>query len=201
VPRLWDATIDGHRRTMHAAILDSTAALMAQHGVTAVTMSQIAQHAGIGRATLYKYFPDVESIVLAWHERQVSEHLSRLTEVATSTPDPTDRLREVLHTYAKLSTGQHDGEYGTPHTPEVALPLHRADHVHQARQQLHSLITDVLAAAAETGAVRTDIPVAELATYCIHALSAAPTARSHAALTRLITITLAGLTPPTTRRP
>jgi AcrR family transcriptional regulator len=42
-------------------------------------MSQIAAEAsGIGRATLYKYFPDVESILRAWHERQVGAHLHQL---------------------------------------------------------------------------------------------------------------------------
>ena len=39
-------------------------------------MSQIAEQTGIGRATLYKYFPDVEAILLAWHERQVTGHLA-----------------------------------------------------------------------------------------------------------------------------
>jgi AcrR family transcriptional regulator len=50
---LWNATIDEHRRTVHAAILDAAAALIAEHGLAGVTMSQIAAQAGIGRATLY----------------------------------------------------------------------------------------------------------------------------------------------------
>jgi AcrR family transcriptional regulator len=38
-------------------IVETTAALVAEHGLRAVTMSQIAEDTGIGRATLYKYFP------------------------------------------------------------------------------------------------------------------------------------------------
>lgn len=49
---------------------DTTAALVAEQGLTSVTMSRIAKESGIGLATLYKYFPDVESILLAWHERR-----------------------------------------------------------------------------------------------------------------------------------
>jgi hypothetical protein len=30
---------------------------------------------GIGRATLCKYFPNVESILAVWHERHVASHL------------------------------------------------------------------------------------------------------------------------------
>jgi hypothetical protein len=29
--------------------------------------------AGIGRATLYKYSPDIESVLLAWHEGHADE--------------------------------------------------------------------------------------------------------------------------------
>jgi AcrR family transcriptional regulator len=190
VPKLWNATIDEHRRTVHTvhtAILDTTAALVAEHGLAGVTMSQIAQHAGIGRATLYKYFPDVEAIVVAWHERQVSEHLHLLGEAATGVTDPGDRLRLVLRTYAQLSGGKHH------HRPDLAVRLHRAAHMHHARQQLHTLVTQVIRTAAETGNVRTDVPAPELATYCLHALSAAGTMRSNAARDRLVTVTLAGL--------
>src|SRR5919202_1202932 len=65
VPRLWNETIEAHRRTVRGAILETTATLVAEHGLRSVRMSQIAEKTGIGRATLYKYFPDVEAILLA----------------------------------------------------------------------------------------------------------------------------------------
>ena len=71
VPKLWSETIESHRSAVREATLDTTAALVAEHGLRSVTMSQIAEQTGIGRATLYKYFPDVDSILVAWHERQV----------------------------------------------------------------------------------------------------------------------------------
>jgi AcrR family transcriptional regulator len=40
----------------------------------------------IGRATLYKYFPDVESILVAWHARDFAGHLARL-EALSEAPD------------------------------------------------------------------------------------------------------------------
>src|SRR3954462_7349259 len=81
VPRLWDDTIEAHRRTVRDVTLDTAAALVAEHGLASVTMSQIAGRAGIARATLYRYFPDVEAILVAWHERQVDRHLRQLVEV------------------------------------------------------------------------------------------------------------------------
>jgi len=75
MPKLWDETIEAHRRAVRDATLDTAAALVAERGLRAVTMSQIAEETGIGRATLYKYFPDVEAILVAWHERHISAHL------------------------------------------------------------------------------------------------------------------------------
>ena len=65
MPKLWNETIEAHRRQVHNAILDANAALVAKHGVRSVTMLQIAEATGIGRATLYKYFSGVEAILVA----------------------------------------------------------------------------------------------------------------------------------------
>src|SRR5215218_9442750 len=100
MPKLWNETIEGHRREVRDAILDTTAALALEHGLLSVTMSQIAEETGIGRATLYKYFPDVEAILLAWHERQITAHFAQLAEARDRAGDPSERLYAVLETYA-----------------------------------------------------------------------------------------------------
>jgi hypothetical protein len=57
------------------------------------------------------------------------------------------------------------------------------------------MVRDLLAEAAATGAVRNDVAPDELASYCLHALAAAGSLPSKAAVRRLVTITLAGLRP------
>src|ERR671911_2806664 len=96
VPRLWDETIEAHRAAVRDAILDTTGALVTEHGLLSVTMSRVAEKAGIGRATLYKYFPDVEAILFAWHERHVTGHLAQLTELQGQEGDAGGRLEAVL---------------------------------------------------------------------------------------------------------
>lgn len=71
-PKLWSETIDAHRREVREAILAATLDLLAQRGVRGVTMSQIAERVGIGRVTPYKYFPDVEAILVAHHLQHVA---------------------------------------------------------------------------------------------------------------------------------
>jgi AcrR family transcriptional regulator len=188
VPRLWNESIEAHRRAVRDATLDTTAALVAKHGLRSVTMSQIAEEAGIGRATLYKYFSGVEAILVAWHERQVTGHLEYLAEVRNQAGDAGERLEAVLEAYAFISHEHHGTELG-------AL-LHRGEHVFRARQQLTGLIRDLLTDAAETGNVRDDVAPDELASYCLHALAAASSLPSKAAVRRLVTVILAGLRPP-----
>ena len=190
VPKLWNDTIQAHRRAVRDATLDTTAALVAEHGLRAVTMSQIAERSGIGRATLYKYFPDVEAILIAWHERQITGHLDHLAKVRDKAGDPAERLEAVLRAYALIS---HDHRR---HNTELAAFMHRHEQVARAQRQLRDMIRQLLAEAAATGDVREDVAPDELASYCLHALTAAGNLPSQAAVGRLVTVTVAGLRPP-----
>jgi AcrR family transcriptional regulator len=190
MPKLWTATIEAHRREVHDAILATTAALAARHGVLSVTMSQIAAAAGIGRATLYKYFPDVEAILVAWHERQLGRHLERLAKISNQAGAAREKLRSVLEVYAGIQHGLR-----AAHGTELAAHLHGGRHVALAQRQLLNLVRDLLTQGAEAGDVRTDVAPEELANYCLHALAAASSLPSKAAVDRLVEVTLAGLAP------
>jgi AcrR family transcriptional regulator len=190
VPKLWTETIEAHRREVRDAILDTTAALVAQHGLLSVTMSQIAEETGIGRATLYKYFPDVEAILFAWHDRQITGHLEQLAEVRDQAGDPGQRLEAVLEAFALISHESHKH-----HDTELAAFLHRDQQVARAEQRLRHMIRDLVAEGAEAGVLRNEVPPDELASYCLHALAAARGLTSKTAVRRLVTVTLAGLRP------
>ena len=188
VPKLWTETIEEHRRAVHDATLDTTAALVREHGLAAVTMSQIAAATGIGRATLYKYFPDVEAILVAWHERHIALHLRQLTAARDAAGTPAEQLEAVLTAFAFI---QHEHQ-GTE--LPVSL-LHRGEHVARARQHLEDLVADLLATGAQAGQIRADIATGELAGYCLHALTAAGSLPSEAAVRRLLAVTMSGLRP------
>jgi AcrR family transcriptional regulator len=189
VPRLWTETIAAHRAAVQDAVLDAVAALVAEHGLASVTMTEVAERSGIGRATLYKYFPDVEAVLVAWHQRQISHHLAQLTQAANGASPPGRRLRAVLEAYALHHTS------ARPHGTGLADLLHRGEHIAHAQQKLHAFIAGLITEAAEAGDVRDDVSADELADYCLHALTAASSLPSEDAARRLVTVTLAGLAP------
>ncbi len=66
------------RRTLIRTAVD----LITEKGYDAATMKQIAREAGIGDATIYKYFPSKEKILLAYYELCIEITL----EIAQETP-------------------------------------------------------------------------------------------------------------------
>jgi AcrR family transcriptional regulator len=189
MPKLWSDTIDAHRQEVRDAITETTVSLVAQEGVRAVTMSRIAEEVGIGRATLYKYFPDVDSILHAWHEQHVSAHLGQLREIVHGEGSVDERLGAVLHGYALIRYEMTHQAHGA----DLTALLHQHGGVAGTEEHLRQFLTRLLTEAVAAGCVRTDISAAELATFCLHALSGAGLLSSKAAVSRLVTVTVDGL--------
>jgi AcrR family transcriptional regulator len=182
--------VESHRQEVREAILDAAGQLMANQGILGISMSQLAESTGIGRATLYKYFDDVQHVLAAWHQRQIAGHLEELTAIANRPGGPAARLRSVLEAYGRLcrQRRRHGGD-------ALAAALHRADHIDRWERQLRDLVVGLLTEAAATGAVRTDVPTAELTSYCVHAMAAAGDSDSDAAapITLLVDLVCSGL--------
>ena len=189
VPKIWTDTIESHRAALRDAALDAVEELVTAHGLRSVTMSRIADKTGIGRATLYTHFPDLETILLTWHERQISRHLKDLADVARQADNAKTRLEAVLEAYALIVHKQR-------HDSDLDALLHRGHHVAHAHLRLREFIRDLLAEDATRGDFRNDIASDELANYCINALKAAPALPSKAAVRRLVSVILSGLRPP-----
>lgn len=189
VQRVWDETLDAHRHEVRNAIFQATSALVQRDGLRALTMSKIAETARIGRATLYRYFSDIEAVLRSWHSDQITRHLEELAAVRVRSA-PEERLGDVLQAYAVLSRRSHPH-----HDADVEALLHRDHQVAQARHKVRALVSELIRDEVRVGAVRDDVPAEELASYCIHAVGAAGEATSEEAIRRVVAVTLAGLRP------
>ena len=97
----------------------------------------------------------------------------------------------MLEAYALITHERSREHHGT----EIAALVHRGEHVARVQSRLSDFIRDLLAEGPKTGDVRGDITPNELASYCLHSLSAASSLPSNAAVRRLVAVTLAGLRP------
>ena len=191
MPKLWASTIETHRQEVRAAVVEAAAQLVEERGLSGVTMSGIAELAGIGRATLYKYFPDVDAILAAWHDDQVADQVERLATVAAEPGAATDRLRRVLTAYAE--SRRHPG--GPEHAGAVDLvaSLHARADVHHASDELRRLVAGLIEAAVAAGEVRDDVAPGELAGFALAALSGAAHGDDTGATARLVFVTFDAL--------
>ncbi len=66
-----------------------------------------------------------------------------------------------------------------------------------AERELVDLLTSLLTEVGSSGGLRGDVAPKELAQFCLHALGAAGSLPSQAAVRRLVAVTMSGLRPPT----
>lgn len=79
-----------------AAVLDAAAQVFERHGYAAGTTNRIAERAGVSIGSLYQYFPNKETILIALVERHMDEGYERLLPLAAELSDEPPPLREGL---------------------------------------------------------------------------------------------------------
>ncbi len=168
MPRIWADTIDSHRRHVQDAILDTTAELIAQQGPMSVSMSTIAERVGIGRATLYKYFPDLESILIAWHTRDFGHQLARVEALTEST---SVTLQDVM-TFIRSQRERHRTHGPTDHVATLAHALagNGTRMPDAAEQQVHDALSRLMQQLARRNEIRTDLDAQVLARWLFHVI-------------------------------
>jgi AcrR family transcriptional regulator len=169
MPKIWSDTIDSHRRQVSDAVLDATAQLVAEQGPMSVTMSAIAERAGIGRATLYKYFPDVESILVAWHRRDFSSHLERLRTLT----DADSVTLDDIAAFVRAQRQHHGPETRAEAVGALAQSVADLGTLNGAvRNEIIDALTKFLQGLAQRHEVRDDQPAEVLARWLFHAIHA-----------------------------
>jgi AcrR family transcriptional regulator len=180
VPKLWSDTIVEHRSAVRDAILDATGRLVHRDGLTGLTMTALAEASGVGRATLYKYVPDVAAALTAWQEREIGRHLQRLRTIAQESP-PESRLSDVLLAYARLRRHRHGDDDA----------LHGTIRLAPAESELTALVQEIIDDDTRAGTTRTDLSPQELAAYAVGAIGAAAALPDTTAVSRLATLVVA----------
>src|SRR5690349_20967997 len=83
-------------KTTRKAILDATDKLLARYGYKKMTIDDLAREVGIGKGTVYLYFPSKEEIALTHIDRIIERLKSRLWEIANSQTSPGEKIKQML---------------------------------------------------------------------------------------------------------
>lgn len=83
------------------SIMDASAKLIAECGLDAISMTQIADLAGMSKASLYRYFPNKQALLIAHAEQSFKQHREEMQAVMQQGKDPQAMLRDGIEHYCK----------------------------------------------------------------------------------------------------
>jgi len=113
-------------------ILEASAHVFAKRGYAGTTTNHIAERAGVSIGSLYQYFPNKDTILVALHARHMestSEVLRRMMEEALGEKKAPEHLlrrfvRQVIEVHASEPALHHVLLYEGPRTPELSKKVH-----------------------------------------------------------------------------
>jgi AcrR family transcriptional regulator len=105
VAEQWADVLDEHRTRQRRQIMTVALELVAERGLAGVSMSALAQRAGISRATLYHYFPDLEQVLLAWVGEEVDSFVAELARELSTLDDPVAQLYRIVDAHVTAFSG------------------------------------------------------------------------------------------------
>jgi AcrR family transcriptional regulator len=154
-----DSTLTTADRIVHAALT-----LISERGFGGVTMSLVAEAAGVARQTLYNHYGNVDSIVAAAidrHNRGSADLLNAGLQVAES---PADKIEQMVRHFVMVGAHAPQAiDLGSGLSPEVRATLDSYD------EAVAGHIRSILKAGQATGEFRPDL-VSEIDTVLVRSL-------------------------------
>lgn len=133
-----------------AIILDKAAELFARKGISATTVREIGDAAGILSGSIYHHFDSKDTIIDAIVSSYFDDMLSGYEAVLNSDADATERLRGLIHTSLRCAEAH-------PHASE----LYQRDRNHLREDPRFAYVRDAVAAMRRTWLTVIEAGVAE----------------------------------------
>ena len=150
MPKIIGESLASHRELTRARPFEALGSLMGEQSFESITMSQIAERAGVGRTAVYNHFADKEVLLLAYMREVTSEFARILTQRLDAEPDPLMRLRIYVRSHLQMI-----GRYHV----KAGMGLRRqmsgqgASHLHDHAGIVGELLIGILDEAMERGLI------------------------------------------------
>ena len=102
MPKIIGESLASHRELTRARLFEALGSLMGEQSFESITMSQIAERAGVGRTAVYNHFADKEVLLLAYMREVTGEFARVLTQRLEAEPDPLMRLRIYIRSHLQM---------------------------------------------------------------------------------------------------
>jgi AcrR family transcriptional regulator len=145
MPKIIGESLASHRELTRTRLFDALGSLMAEQPFESITMSQIAERAGVGRTAVYNHFADKEVLLLAYMRQVTEEFTSVLSERLSTEPDPLMRLRLYIRSHVQMTSRYHvKAGMGLRRQMSDRGASHLHDHVGMVGEVLISILDDAM---------------------------------------------------------
>lgn len=145
MPKIIGESLASHRELTRTRLFDALGSLMAEQPFESITMSQIAERAGVGRTAVYNHFADKEVLLLAYMRQVTEEFTSVLSERLSTEPDPLMRLRLYIRSHVQMTSRYHvKAGMGLRRQMSDRGASHLHDHVEMVGEVLISILDDAM---------------------------------------------------------
>ena len=170
-------------------ILHAAAEVFTQRGLDA-TLDDVARQAGVGVGTVYRRFPDKESLVAELFQDRI-DTLVAVAEEAGAAPDPW----QALVSYLEYAADCMAGDLGLRQL--MMFATYGKDRVAYAREQMRPVITKLVERAQAAGALRPDFAATDVPLIAFMLSSAAEYAGpvNHEVWRRYLALLIDGMRP------
>lgn len=108
-------------------ILDAAVEVASIHGLTRLSVGDVAKRAGLSRPTLYKHFGSKDELVAAAVAREAMDFTDQIVSVVDTIDDPRDALEAAMLTALELAREHPLLDRIVRTEPEALVPLLTAD--------------------------------------------------------------------------
>ena len=128
-------------------ILSAATRLFARHGFPRTDVQLVADELGLGKGTIYRYFPSKRDLFLAAVDRGMRRLTDRIDQAVAACPEPLERMRVGIRTYLAFFFENPDlvelfiqerAEFRDRETPTYFL--HRERNVKRWRDEMQAMI-------------------------------------------------------------
>lgn len=181
----WDAARSSFRDDQRRHIAQTALQMLMESGSAALTMSALADQAGISRQTLYRYFPDLDQVL----EASVAD-LPAMDEAfrASILSEGDPRVQVHRATDALIDASAHGGMAAEELLAALPPGAREAVRAHQRRTE--QLVSDILASlSAEETSTYDGVPAVDAALILglVSAATDQSRERTHTLVDRIIT--------------
>lgn len=160
----WQSQLADARSGLRHVIGEAALQLVAERGMPNVSMSAVAEAAGVSRQTLYNHYPDLESIVLDAARSQITQARSFISAAIEAAPD----AAAALEVFVRGTLADPNGRVvtGSGMSPD------REVEVLELLEPIHQDLRTILVRGVEDGSFRSDLIPEDVSEVMFHMVGA-----------------------------